>query len=58
MNWSAVTPVHLKPWPALRAYHANLHSVPASRVFAEERALYMRELAQRNAPAPAAAAAP
>ena len=37
LNWSAVTPVDLGPWPAIRAYHAGLHQHPSvARAFAED----------------------
>jgi glutathione S-transferase len=47
LNWSAVTPVDLKAWPAVATYHANLHKRPSiARAFAEERALYMKEVSR------------
>ena len=50
LNWTAVTPVELKAWPAVAAYHARLHDRPSfARAFAEERALYARELARHAA---------
>jgi glutathione S-transferase len=55
LNWSAVTPVELRPWPALLAYHAGLATRPSiARAFAEERKLYGREL-ERHARAAAVA---
>jgi glutathione S-transferase len=51
-NWSAVTPVELKAWPSLLAYHTNLQKRPSiARAFAEERTLYMRELGRHSAAA-------
>lgn len=45
LTWSSVTPVDLKTWPALPAYHARLQARPSvARAFAEERARYVREL--------------
>jgi len=44
LNWTAVTPIDLKAWPALQRYHAGLAARPSvARAFAEERALYARE---------------
>ncbi|HEX4337827.1 MAG TPA: glutathione S-transferase C-terminal domain-containing protein [Polyangiaceae bacterium] len=58
LNWAAVTPVALDAWPAVRAYHARLAQRPSiARAFAEERALYVKELAARSEPARASAAA-
>ena len=58
LNWSLVTDVDLKNWPAVHAYHEGIQKRPSvARAFAEERALYLQELAQRNAPAPAVSAA-
>jgi glutathione S-transferase len=55
LNWSAVTPVDLAPWPAITAYHKRLHERPSvARAFAEERTLYGRELARQAATAPSA----
>jgi glutathione S-transferase len=43
LNWSAVTPVDLKLWPAIRAYHTGLQNrASVTRAFAEERERYMR----------------
>ena len=51
LNWSSVTPVDLKPFPALAAYQRRLLERPSvARAFAEERELYLRELARRRAP--------
>ncbi len=56
LNWSQVTPVDLKTWPALAAYHARLLARPSvARAVAEERARYVRELARHAKGAPAAA---
>jgi glutathione S-transferase len=56
LNWTAVTPVDLKAWPAIAAFHARLHERPSfARAFAEERALYARELARHAATAAASA---
>jgi len=50
LNWSAVTPVALAPWPALTSYQARLRERPSvARAFEEERALYARELAGQRA---------
>lgn len=52
LNWTAVTPVDLKPWPAISAYVARLRERPSvAKAFAEERALYMEELARHKASA-------
>ena len=49
LNWSAVTPVDLEPWPAIRAYHAGLHQRPSvARAFAEERARYLAKLERQR----------
>lgn len=54
LNWSLVTNVDLKNWPAIHAYHESIQKRPSvARAFAEERALYFEELARRNAPTPA-----
>ncbi|WP_437585574.1 glutathione binding-like protein [Sorangium sp. So ce1000] len=61
LNWSVVTPIDLKSWPAIAAYHARLHERPSvARAFAEERERYSLEQARRakaagalEAPAPA-----
>lgn len=43
LNWSAVTPVNLEAWPALRAYPVSLLARPrVQRTFAEEREGYAR----------------
>ncbi|KYF73202.1 glutathione S-transferase N-terminal domain-containing protein [Sorangium cellulosum] len=56
LNWSSVTPVDLKTWPALPAYHARLQQRPAvARAFAEERARYAREIERHAKAAPARA---
>ncbi|WP_438022169.1 glutathione S-transferase N-terminal domain-containing protein [Sorangium sp. So ce233] len=56
LNWSSVTPVDLKTWPALAAYHARLQQRPAvARAFAEERARYVREIERHAKAAPARA---
>jgi glutathione S-transferase len=48
LNWSAVTPVDLAPWPAITSYRARLHERPSvARAFADETALYGQELARR-----------
>ena len=50
LNWTAVTPINLKEWPAIAAYHRRIHDRPSfARAFAEERALYARELARHAA---------
>lgn len=55
LNWTAVTPVDLKRYPSITAYHARLHERPSvARAFAEERVLYGRELARHAAAAKAA----
>jgi glutathione S-transferase len=52
LNWTAVTPVDLTAWPAVAAYHARVHQLPSfARAFAEERALYAKELARHAAEA-------
>ncbi len=45
LNWSLVTPIELKHWPAVHTYHERLNTRPTvARAFAEELALYRREL--------------
>ncbi|WP_437683548.1 glutathione binding-like protein [Sorangium sp. So ce131] len=45
LNWSSVTPVDLKSWPALPAYQARLQQRPSvARALAEERERYLRTL--------------
>jgi glutathione S-transferase len=57
LNWSAVTPVDLKAWPALAAYREGLTRRPSvARAFAEEFDLYRRHLARHGAALPAAVA--
>lgn len=49
LNWSLVTPVELAKWPAIAAYHARVHQRPSvARAFAEERALYLKEVQRQN----------
>ncbi|XXX72550.1 glutathione binding-like protein [Sorangium sp. So ce134] len=57
LNWSVVTPIDLKAWPALVAYQARLQARPSvARAFAEERARYLRELERHGERLPAGAA--
>ncbi|OJH36924.1 glutathione binding-like protein [Cystobacter ferrugineus] len=50
LNWCMATPVDLKKWPALAAYSARLRERPSvAKAFAEERVLYMEELARHKA---------
>lgn len=50
LNWSMVTPVELKRWPAVHAYHERLRERPSvARAFAEELELYRLELAAHAA---------
>jgi glutathione S-transferase len=59
LNWTAVTPVDLAPWPVLGAYHRRVGERPhVARAFAEERELYLRERARERAQQAAAVAAP
>ncbi|WNG17877.1 glutathione binding-like protein [Cystobacter fuscus] len=52
LNWSVVTPVDLKKWPAISAYVARLRDRPSvAKAFAEERALYSEEKARHKASA-------
>jgi glutathione S-transferase len=56
LNWSAVTAIQLRNWPALAAYMKNLHARPAfARAFEEEKALWIAELQRRGQPLPAIA---
>lgn len=56
LNWSQVTPIDLKAWPALPEYHARLLQRPSvARAFAEERARYAREIERHAKAAPARA---
>lgn len=46
LNWSMVAPVDLAPYPAITRFMARMRERPAvARAFAEEMALYERELA-------------
>lgn len=50
LNWCMATPVDLKKWPALAAYSARLRERPSiAKAFAEERVLYLEELARHKA---------
>lgn len=50
LNWTAVTPVDLKRWPAIAAYAARLRERPSvARAIAEERALYLAQEARHRA---------
>jgi glutathione S-transferase len=52
LNWSVVTPVDLKKWPAISAYVARLRDRPSvAKAAAEERALYAQEQARHKASA-------
>jgi glutathione S-transferase len=52
LNWSVVTPIDLKKWPALSAYFARLRDRPSvAKAFAEERTLYAEEQARHKASA-------
>ena len=58
LNWTSVTPVDLKKWPAIAAYHQRIHARPSfARAFSEERVLYGQELSRQAARAKAAQAA-
>jgi glutathione S-transferase len=50
LNWAQVTPVDLQNWPAIAAYMNRLRLRPSiQRAHAEERELYLRELARNSA---------
>jgi glutathione S-transferase len=52
LNWSVVTPIDLKKWPAISAYFARLRDRPSvAKAFAEERALYAEEQSRHKATA-------
>jgi glutathione S-transferase len=52
LNWSAVTPVDLAPYPAIGAYLKRMYARPAvARAITEEKKLYARELERHAAPA-------
>ena len=52
LHWTQVTPIDLGSFPPLERYLARLLARPAvARAVAEERGLYMRELAERRAAA-------
>lgn len=52
LNWSAVTPVDLAPYPAIGAYLKRMYARPAvARAITEEKKLYARELERHTAPA-------
>jgi glutathione S-transferase len=47
LGWAQVTPVELDRWPAIVAYRERVRTRPSfARAFAEELALYQRELAR------------
>jgi glutathione S-transferase len=47
LNWSAVTPVSLRKYPAIADYHKRLRERPSiARAYGEERTLYAKELAR------------
>lgn len=49
LNWSAVTPVKLDPWPAITAYAKRVRARPhVARAISEERALYLQELTRHG----------
>lgn len=49
LNWTAVTAIDLRRWPALARYHAELRARPCvMRAFEEERQLYQREPSQKQ----------
>ncbi|PTL81655.1 glutathione binding-like protein [Vitiosangium sp. GDMCC 1.1324] len=49
LNWTQVTPVDLKKWPAISAYVSRLRDRPSvAKAFAEERVLYMEEQARHK----------
>ncbi|NUP07135.1 MAG: glutathione S-transferase [Polyangiaceae bacterium] len=50
LNWTFVTPVELKKFPAIFEYYTRLSKRPSiARAFAEERELYAKELARHAA---------
>jgi glutathione S-transferase len=50
LNWSMVAPIDLAPYPAITDFMARMRERPAvARAFAEEMALYRRELAREAA---------
>ncbi|MFP2925260.1 glutathione binding-like protein [Pyxidicoccus sp. 3LG] len=52
LNWCIATPVDLSKWPVLSAYVARLSERPSvAKALAEERTLYMEELARHRASA-------
>lgn len=52
LNWTVVTPIDLKKWPAISAYVARLRDRPSvAKAFAEERTLYAEEQARHKASA-------
>ncbi|MCP3140978.1 glutathione S-transferase C-terminal domain-containing protein [Pyxidicoccus xibeiensis] len=52
LNWCVATPIDLDRWPALRAYVTRLSERPSvAKALAEERTLYMEELARHRASA-------
>lgn len=54
LNWSVVTPVDLKPWPAITSFQKRVSERPSvERAVTEEKRLYTQELA-RHAAAPVA----
>ncbi len=51
LNWSVVTPIQLQKWPSLAAYVKRGHARPhVARALAEEKDLYVKELARHRTP--------
>jgi glutathione S-transferase len=49
LNWTTVTPIRLERWPSLAEFMKRMHDRPAvARAFAEEKDLYVRELARAS----------
>jgi glutathione S-transferase len=47
LNWSSVTGVDLKQWPAISDYHQRMHKRPSiAKAFSEEMAMYKEEQAK------------
>lgn len=53
LGWAIATPIDLKSWPALDAYRKRMYArPPVARAFAEERVLFVEEMARHGKPLP------
>jgi glutathione S-transferase len=50
LNWTAVTPIDLKRWPAVKSYHERLRARPSvAKAMAEELVSYQAQQARHRA---------